>query len=462
MNEIFINAINKWRDMKGIGSFLIPYIFDSKELIILILSKVISKRNDSKCIIVTDSNIDSIIIKDNLFNNDNNVRFKEIYENKQLEIVTQQYVKDNDITNVYSLCICYNLGSIGHDVKQLVIASKFKALLFNAAKINNKLNYILNNIAPIINCFNEYEVQKVRNSSPVEEVLLSVEFPPDSSEYHVYEEYCKNITTSINIFGSFDNMIKANKGDVLMNISANQICNAIAAENGWHEYLDTNSEIDIQIDELYNPSNLRERAANIYNIIRARNILVTEYLGKIKYVIDIINKHKDKKILIINKSGNFANYVTDYLNTYNSNRVCLNYHDKVLNNFITNDKGNYITYKSGENKGKPKLFGSKAQMNHAVEMFNRNKINIISTNNSPNKDLSINVDVVIITSPFCKELKNYIYRLDKVNFNQSKLYLYTLYLNHTIEEKVLINRNKLTNKNNYGNDNINNDFVIVD
>ena len=39
--------------------------------------------------------------------------------------------------------------------------------------------------------------------------------------------------------------------------------------------------INVQIDELYNPSSIRDRALQTYEIIRKRNKLLTDYDGKL-------------------------------------------------------------------------------------------------------------------------------------------------------------------------------------
>ena len=70
------------------------------------------------------------------------------------------------------------------------------------------------------------------------------------------------------------------------------------------------------------------------------------------------------------------------------------------------------------------------------QLFNLGKINIISTTNSPDKELNIDVDVLIITSSLCDDIKSYIYRLSKCKFN-IPIILYSLYCENTLEEKAI-------------------------
>ena len=142
----------------------------------------------------------------------------------------------------------------------------------------------------------------------------------------------------------------------------------------------------------------------------------------------------------------------------------MNYHDRVEPIPKLDAQGNYIYYKSGDKKGQIKYMGAQAQKTYAVNKFNSGEINILSTNSSPNKELSIDVDIVIITSPLCNNLKDYRYRLDKVNFNQSDLKLFTLYIKGTNEQKLIdgkLNAIEYSIKDSLD-DTSNSDFIIVD
>ena len=175
-----------------------------------------------------------------------------------------------------------------------------------------------------------------------------------------------------------------------------------------------------------------------------------------------------EKILIINKRGDFANLVTTYLNTNSENVICGNHHDKVENIPAVDDDGNPIYYKSGPKKGERRYMAAQAQKTYNEKAFNTGKLNVLSVNNSPDKDLFIDVDVIIITSPQCESLKNYMYRLSNVSFNRNKLKLYTLYIKNSIEEKMLTNKERtrhhiILNNCKNNDDNVQNyDFVVAD
>ena len=301
-------------------------------------------------------------------------------------------------------------------------------------------------------------------STPVEEIQIGIDIPTKDNVFELLNYYDEYIGTSLNIFGSFEIMQQANIGNQQLNISATQICYKIAQENGWNEHLDMNVEFNIEIDRLYNPNNLKERASKTYEIIRERNKLLSDYNGKLDTILDIVRNNQDKKILIINKRGEFANEVTEFLNTFSETDICGNYHDKVDNIPAVTFTGEPVYYKSGARKGERKMMGAKAQKTLNVERFNNNIIHVLSTNNSPDKDLAIDVDVIIITSPMCEDIKSYMYRLSKIYFRSRLIKLYSLYCRNTSEQKMIERKSLLENhsvKNSFVNENTS-DFIVED
>ena len=75
--------------------------------------------------------------------------------------------------------------------------------------------------------------------------------------------------------------------------------------------------------------NLKERASKTYEIIRNRSQLLSDYDGKLDAILKIIEDNPGKKILIINKRGDFATRVTEYINCCSMSPICGNYHDRV-------------------------------------------------------------------------------------------------------------------------------------
>ena len=76
-----------------------------------------------------------------------------------------------------------------------------------------------------------------------------------------------------------------------------------------------------------------------------------------------------------------------------------------------------------------------------------------------------NVDIVIITSPQCGDIKNYLYRLSNIKYLNNKIVLYTIYCKSTTEEKLLDNKDidknhVIVEKDNFSENNF--DFSVAD
>ena len=120
-------------------------------------------------------------------------------------------------------------------------------------------------------------------------------------------------------------------------------------------------DLNVQIDALYNPANIRDRAMQTYEIMRKRTRLLTDYDGKLDKILEIVEENKNKHILVINKFGEFAAKVTKFLNDMSANEICGDYHDRVEPVPARTIDGFPIYVKSGANKGERKMFAAKAQ-----------------------------------------------------------------------------------------------------
>ena len=235
-------------------------------------------------------------------------------------------------------------------------------------------------------------------------------------------------------------MQQARIGDEKLNISSASICDKIAMENGWNEHLDMTFDFNRSIDELYNPNSLRERASNTYEVIRNRSVLISDYEGKLEEIFKLVKQHQNEKILIISKRGDFANKVTTYINERFEHDVCGNYHNKAEDIPAVDIDGNPVYVKSGEEKGKRKSMGYRAQMTLNENKFNLGRLSCLSLSNSPDKSLCCDFSVVIITSPLCEDIKSYLYRLSNIMLINEKIKLFSIFCKNTIEQQKLINK----------------------
>ena len=191
-----------------------------------------------------------------------------------------------------------------------------------------------------------------------------------------------------------------------------------------------------QIDDIYNPNILFERACTFYTIAKQRRDLVCDNEAKLEVIRDICLNNKDKKILIISNRGEYAAKITKYLNEC-LDLNCGDYHDCIEDTIAVDEMGIPILVKSGVNKGKPRVIGSQAQSSLNEKRFNDGLLNILSIKSASNVKLKIACDIVIFTSSLCDSIINVKTRFTNVSFNNIPTIIYRIYCNSTIENDKL-------------------------
>lgn len=83
------------------------------------------------------------------------------------------------------------------------------------------------------------------------------------------------------------------------NNSAMAYCDSLARDNGWSEHLDMTTEYNQQIDKLYNPIAIQEKANVTYDMIRKRSKLVANYSYKINAITEIVGNNVNKRFLLL-------------------------------------------------------------------------------------------------------------------------------------------------------------------
>lgn len=471
IDEIFQNAVESWRVNNGVGTMLCPAPLNNKVPVLLILQRMYNRSPTCSTVIVTSNfneRINLIEFLTHQENEENNEEFKSLLDKKFIRVITREFIRSGKWNSHAFVGILFNVEDFSLDLRLWLDRCKFKLIVLDKILDNQEDRHYLSKICPLLDEFKQAEIDELRTTRPVEEMWVSVSIPDDTENAKLLEYYNKEITTTLNIFDNFDNIKRARIGDAALNMSAAEFCSRIAFENGWNEHLDMSMEYNQMLDDVYNPNKLNERANSCYEMMRLRSQILTDFDGKLDKIYEICKEHEHEKILIISKRGEFAAKITAYLNNMFDNVVCGDYHNKVENVILRNPDGSPVLVKSGVNKGKPREIGYQAQMTLNQRKFNDGEINILSTSNSPNKDLNIDVGIIIITSPLCEDLKSYLYRLTKVNYIGDVIKLYTIYCKSTMEHKQLLNKEVSSNHvivNKDENMDIsenNSDFVIVD
>lgn len=438
--ELHEKSVYQWRMNKGIGAFIIPAPLDVLRPLLMILPAMYNKSPTMETDIVVADFVDKDKVTDYLLH-----KSEPVHSNVYSNLITKGLIKirtviEATVSFTYlnpNLVVIYNPKECLYCYVGLLDKAKFK-LVLSSNLFTGKLEQ-LNNLVPRVGSYNQASIDEIRSSRPVKELLVPLVIDENSSLKKKLDYYNKEISTAIAIFGDFDTIKMARLGNSNTNSSSMAVCYNIARQNGWNENLDMTIQFNIEIDELYSPNALKERASGIYEIIRSRSLALASSDEKLSYILKIIEDNVDKNILIINKHGDFANEVTKYINDNTHYNSCYNYHDKVENVPAIDDNGNEVLIKSGVNKGKPKMLGVKSQKNLAQKLMNKGAIHVLSTNAAPDKDLAVNIDVVVITSPLCDTIETYLYRLSKVEFAK-EVQLYTLYYKGSLEEKKLDER----------------------
>ena len=444
LETMLVDAIRMWKCNVFNGSFIIPDPIDTKPMILSILQLVYNKNPTYKTLIVLDDwesrcNFVKYIIESPC--QENNDEFKELMQNKFLIIMSRNGVCSDKFngSNSYDLVISHNIKYFPNKLSFIYGQAKYKLVILNKLLEVPAERTSLYKLCPVINNFSQQEFDELRVSTPVEETLIDVPLI-DEEQQKLLEYYNRYITESLNIFGSFEIMQNARIGNDKFNISASAICYQIADENGWKPDLDMSVPINVQIDEMYNPINIKERASKTYEMIRNRGELLANYKEKLNYVVKIVKDNPNSKILIISKKASFAREITDFINTWSEKVICGDYHDFVEPIPEIDDKGKPVVYASGAKKGKIKYLGAQAQKTKNANAFRQNKLTVLSTNNAPDKKLNADIDIVIITSPQCETIESYMYRLSNVCYPKNKVRLFTIYVKNSLEEKKLQNR----------------------
>lgn len=438
--ELHEKSVYQWRMNKGIGAFIIPAPLDVLRPLLMILPAMYNKSPIMETNIVVADFVDKDKLKDYLLHKSEPVHsnvYRDLITKGLIKIMTVSEATDRFTYLNPNLVVIYNPKECLYCYIGLLDKAKFK-LVLSSNLFTGKLEQ-LNNLVPRVGSYNQASVDEIRSSRPVKEVLVPLVIDEDSNLKKKLDYYNKEISTAIAIFGDFDTIKMARLGNSSTNSSSMAVCYNIARQNGWNENLDMTIQFNVEIDELYSPNALKERASGIYEIIRSRSLALASSDEKLSYILKIVEGNVDKNILIINKHGDFANEVTKYINDNTHYDSCYNYHDKVENVPAIDDNGNEVLIKSGVNKGKPKMLGVKSQKNLAQKLMNKGAIHVLSTNAAPDKDLAVNIDVIVITSPLCDTIETYLYRLSKVEFAK-EVQLYTLYYKGSLEEKKLDER----------------------
>lgn len=428
VEETYDRLINKWgsKEYKGIGTInCIPPV-DYCEIISRIISLMRNKNDNIKILIVTDNWKRRTEIVDGLKNHNINI--------DTINILTHTYVNSR-YNYSYDISIVVGVNEWNLSCNTVFNHARFKLMIITKDAIDTaKLKEIYTNIPPINDNISSSSINAMRALLPVEEHREPILFV-NQDDIANYDKYTEFITQTIQVFGNLDN-IKCARSGTPDGRSAMQYITEIAEYNGWSNNMDMTNPFSEQIDKCYNPIVLSERVKTFYNIVRERTLLCSDNVCKLDRIVEIVKDNPDKKFIIISKRGEYAATITKYIND-KLGEICGDYHDKIDDKVLVDSNGIPVLYKTGSQKGKPRIIKSKAISTLNLKAFNDGLLRVLSIKNSSNTELETSVDEWIITSPLCDTIDELIYRYNGINCNQSKLKVHKLYISGTIEEAAL-------------------------
>lgn len=422
----YINiVVNGFQQYKGKACVICNYDFIIDNTIKTVIIKFVNKRYDAIIGIIVDNYITRSRI--NAFLKQNGI------DNNRIKINTIDFITEKEYYN-YNLIITVGLDKHLDECYNLTTNNKFILNIFYNGITNDMNSFAIRNIAPtILVGDSSNEITNALVYSPVEEHRYGVAL--DKEDRQKYDDYVKYINNCISIFGDLATIEKCRVGDNENNISAITFRHNIAEQNGWSDGLDVTIPYLKQIDDTFNPNILEEKAFNFYNITRERRNLVENCKNKLDIIKTICEEHKDDKILIISKHGEFANDITKYLN--NNGIKCIGYHNELKPVAAFDGNGIPILIKSGEKKGQQKILSHQAQCSANQALFNDGQVNVLSIKLSSNTKLAIACNLVILTSSLLDDISNIKKRFCNVRFTYNPTIIYKVYCTNTIEQDKL-------------------------
>lgn len=428
LEKSYNKLINKWgsKQYKGVGTIHCVQPLQYTEIISRIIVLMRNKNPNIKILIVVGVWKERTEIVDALKNNNINI--------DTINILTYTYINSKYNYN-YDVSIVVGVNEWNLYVNTAFNHARFKLMIITKDTIDSaKLSTIYLNIPPINDSINSSNINGVRALLPVEEHREPILFI-NQEDIDNYDKYTEYITQTIQVFGNLDNIKYARSGTP-DGRSVMQYITEIAEYNGWSNNMDMTNPFSKQIDKYYNPIVLTERVKTFYNIVRERTLLCSDNVCKLDRIVEIVKDNPDKKFIIISKRGEYAATITKYIND-KLGEICGDYHDKIDDKVLVDSNGIPVLYKTGSQKGKPRIIKSKAISTLNLKAFNDGLLRVLSIKNSSNTELETSVDEWIITSPLCDTIDELIYRYNGINCNQSKLKVHKLYISGTIEEAAL-------------------------
>ena len=282
---------------------------------------------------------------------------------------------------------------------------------------------LLNQVCPIVDTITEKEALENNWVSKFIEYNLKLELSPeDKDKYAKFSEPIKEILECFRnahklfpegLFKDHYDLVQScYSGKKVMQasdgvskyayIKASVIRTTLAEKKGWNHDLNLSNEYNRMIEDNWNPDVIKEHAEMFNDYVRKRNDILTYNKVKLNAVIELFKRFPVTTICF-NESTDFSDLISNAINeitvaTHNK-VMAASYHSNIKSQPMKDADGNIITYKSGDKKGQPKLFGIKSIRNAIIENIKNKNLLFLSTARALDEGLDIpNIEFVITTA----------------------------------------------------------------
>lgn len=156
--------------------------------------------------------------------------------------------------------------------------------------------------------------------------------------------------------------------------NANIYARQYAESHGWFESMPKDNPIHRQ----WNPGVIRGYAKMLIEATRMRSDLLYFNDSKFEATMNLIDTFKGLKTMTFGQSTKFADKIAKEYNLKGYGYGVV-FHTQLKSRPLTDEHGEYILYKSGNNAGKPRIFGKTALKKQAMQAFMSNKANLLAT-----------------------------------------------------------------------------------
>lgn len=176
-------------------------------------------------------------------------------------------------------------------------------------------------------------------------------------------------------------------------ITPNQLRLIVADIMGYKKDGVITNDYTRKLQIYYNPNNLEQLAKTYNKCVVNRNNFLKHNVNKVNAIIEL-SKLYPRPTIVYNDSIDMIEQLYDSLTIPR-----VKYHSQIESCHLLDEKGDVILYKSGENKGTPKLFGKTTLKKLAIDSIINGDALYLITGRSLNESLNLpNIEYIICTS----------------------------------------------------------------